>query len=341
MSVASDTAAPGSPDSPGQSTGAPGSDAADAVAVFGRVITAMVTPFDSYGRLDESGIEELAGWLTREGWNDSVVVNGTTGESIATDDAEKVRTIIAAKRALAGTGRQVIAGVGAASTQHSVELAEAAAEAGADALMVVAPYYARPSQAGLLQHFRTVASVTGLPVMLYDIPQRTGVAIEAETLASAAEHPRIMAVKDATGDLDAASWIMRDTGLAFYSGEDALNLPWLSVGATGVVSVAGHVVGDRLRRLLELHDDGRNAEAIALHRDLLPLYRGMLRAPGAASAKGALQALGLPAGPVRLPLVSLTAEQHRAIQADVAATVTELGSRPAEPAAVEQVLVAE
>lgn len=305
---------------------------AGAAVAFGRVITAMVTPFDTYGRLDEAGAEQLAQWLTRDGWNDALVVNGTTGESISTDDAEKVRMIAAVRRGVFGTGRKIIAGVGAASTHHSVQLAEAAAEAGADGLLVVAPYFSRPSQSGLLQHFRAIAGATDLPVMLYDIPKRTGVEIEPSTLRAAAEYPRILAVKDAKGDYEAASWVMRATSLAYYSGEDSVNLPWLSLGATGFVSVVGHVVGDRLSTLLRLHEEGRNAEALALHRELLPIYHGMFRAPGAASAKAALQALGLPAGPVRLPLVGLTTEQHRALRADLVATITEGGGPVTTPA---------
>lgn len=305
----------------------------DAEDSFGRVITAMVTPFDAAGRVDDVAAERLATLLTRSGWNDAVAVNGTTGESISTDDAEKSRVIAAAKRATAGTGRKVIAGVGSGSTRHSVELAEQAAEAGADGLLVVAPYYSRPSQAGLLEHFRAIAEATPLPVMLYDIPKRTGVAIEPETLRAAAEHPRIIAVKDAKGDFEAASQVMATTALAFYSGDDSLNLPWLSVGATGFVSVVGHVVGDRLSTLVRLFDEGRNAEALALHRDLLPICLGMFRAPGAASAKAALELLGVQAGSVRLPLVGLTVEQQRALHADLAATVT-AGFFVNEPAAL-------
>jgi 4-hydroxy-tetrahydrodipicolinate synthase len=296
-----------------------------AVAAFGRVITTMVTPFDAAGKMDATAAGQLVGRLTRDGWNDGVLVNGATGESSATDDAEKRRMIVVARRAVSGTGRKVIAGVGSGNTAHSVRLAVAAHEAGADGLLVAAPYYSRPSQSGLLEHFRAIADATPLPVMLYDNPGRVGVDLEPETLRDAAQHPQIIAVMDATGDLGAASSIMRTSGLAFYSGDDMLNLPWLSVGATGFVSVAGHVVGDRLQTLLRLHDEGRNAEALALHRQLVPICAGMFRAPAAASAKAALRALGLPGGSVRLPLVDLTEEQYRDIRLDLVATVTELG----------------
>jgi len=312
---------------PGGPGGHPGGGTADSAAAsaFGRVITTMVTPFDEAGRVDETAAEQLAGRLTRDGWNDAVLVNGSTGESSATDDAEKRRMIVVARKAVSGTGRKVIAGIGSGSTAHSVQLAVAAHVAGADGLLVAAPYYSRPSQSGLIEHFRAIADATPLPVMLCDDPQHTGVAIDPETLRAAALHPRIIAVKDIRGDLGAASSVMRTTRLAFYAGDDMLNLPWLSVGATGFVSVAGHVVGDRLQTLLRLHDEGRNAEALALHRQLLPIYAGMFRAPAAASAKAALRALGLPGGSVRLPLVDLTDDEHREIRLDLVATVTELG----------------
>ncbi|MDI3330201.1 MAG: 4-hydroxy-tetrahydrodipicolinate synthase [Micrococcus sp.] len=306
----------------GTSGGTGGNGAATA---FGRVITAMITPFDGAGRVDDRAAELLAGRLVRNGWNDAILVNGTAGESNATDDEEKRRMIFAVRRAVAGTARKVIAGIGSGDTAHSVRLAGTAHEAGADGLLVAAPYYSSPSQLGLLEHFRAIADATPLPVMLCDIPQRTGVAIEPETLRAAAEHPRILAVMDATEDLSAASALMHSTDLAFYSGDDMLNLPWLSVGATGFVSVVGHVVGDRLQTLLRLHDQGRNAEALSLHRQLLPIYGGMLRAPAAASVKAALRALGLPGGQVRLPLLDLTEDQYRQIRMDLVATVTELG----------------
>jgi 4-hydroxy-tetrahydrodipicolinate synthase len=315
---------PGSAGPPGDHPGGPTAGSA-AVAAFGRLITTMVTPFDGAGKMDATAAEQLVGRLTRDGWNDAVLVNGATGESSATDDAEKRRMIVVARRAVSGTGRKVIAGVGSGNTAHSVRLAVAAHAAGADGLLVAAPYYSRPNQSGLLEHFRAIADATPLPVMLYDNPARLGVDLEPETLRDAAQHPQIIAVMDATGDLGAASSVMRTTGLAFYSGDDMLNLPWLSVGATGFVSVAGHVVGDRLRTLLRLHDEGHNAEALALHRQLVPICAGMFRAPAAASAKAALRALGLPGGSVRLPLVDLTEDQYRDLRLDLVATVTELG----------------
>ncbi len=287
-------------------------------AIFGRVLTAMVTPFDGDNAVDLVETENLAGLLTRTGWNDGLVVNGTNGESISTNDEEKALVVAAAKRALGSNGAKLIAGVGSGDTRSSIKLAREAASAGADGLLVVAPYYSRPTQAGLLNHFMEIADSTELPVMLYDIPQRTGVRIEPETFAQAAEHPRILAVKDAKGDLESSSWVMRETDLAYYSGDDALNLPLLSIGAVGFVSVVGHVVGDRLRLLLELHRSGRAAEAMALHRELLPVYRGMFRAPAAASVKTALAVLGHPLSSLRSPMVRLSPEQETCLLADLA-----------------------
>src|SRR3954470_19411617 len=213
----------------------------DASAPFGRMLTAMVTPMTADGAVDYDGAARLAAHLVDQQRNDGLVVSGTTGESPTTTDAEDerlLRTVIDA----VGDRAVVIAGVGTNNTVHTLKLAAQAERAGADGLLVVTPYYNKPPQDGLVRHFTTVADATGLPVMLYDIPGRTGTAIATETLLRLAEHPRIVAVKDAKGDLFAASSVMAQTDLVFYSGDDALNLPWLSVGAAGFVSVVGHVV---------------------------------------------------------------------------------------------------
>ena len=288
-------------------------------SAFGSVITAIVTPFDNRGDLDENGIPALTQWLTQPGWNDGLVVNGTTGESLTTSDLEKTAMVRQVKESVGDRDVKVIAGVGAGDTRHSVTMATAAAAQGADALLVVAPYYSRPSQQGILEHFLAIADSTPLPVMLYDIPKRTGIAIEPETFAAAAEHPRILAVKDAKGDLESTSWVMRHTDLAYYSGDDALNLPLLSIGAVGFVSVVGHEVANRLRDLLDCYAQGRVTEAADIHRELLPVYRGMFRAPAAASVKAALGFRGLPGGPVRLPLVGLSDEERTLLSSDLAA----------------------
>jgi 4-hydroxy-tetrahydrodipicolinate synthase len=213
----------------------------------------------------------------------------------------------------------VVAGVGTNNTAHTIELARAAERAGASGLLVVTPYYNKPPQSGLLAHFTAVADAAGLPVLLYDIPGRTATPIETPTLLKLAEHPRIVAVKDAKADLLAGSELMARTGLAFYCGDDPLNLPWLSVGATGWVSVHAHVIGDRLSELLDAYFDGRVADALAIHREVLPVYRGMTRAQGVIMTKAALGMLGLPGGGVRLPLVSATPAQIDQLREDLTA----------------------
>jgi 4-hydroxy-tetrahydrodipicolinate synthase len=202
---------------------------------FGRVLTAMVTPFTADGALDLAGAQQLAAHLVDAG-NDGLVVNGTTGESPTTSDAEKDRLVRAVLEAV-GDRAHVVAGIGTNDTRHSVELARAAERAGAHGLLAVTPYYNKPPQEGLLRHFTAIADATELPVMLYDIPGRSGVPIDTETIVRLAEHPRIVANKDAKGDLGRASWAIARSGLPWYSGDDMLNLPLLSVGACGFVSV--------------------------------------------------------------------------------------------------------
>ncbi|MCA6095876.1 4-hydroxy-tetrahydrodipicolinate synthase [Streptomyces sp. SCA3-4] len=284
---------------------------------FGRVLTAMVTPFTAEGALDLDGAQRLAAHLVDAG-NDGLVVNGTTGESPTTSDAEKAQLVRAVVEAV-GDRAHVVAGAGTNDTRHSIELARAAEQAGAHGLLVVTPYYNKPPQEGLRRHFTAVADATELPVMLYDIPGRSGVQIETETMVRLAEHPRIVANKDAKGDLAAASWAMARSGLAWYSGDDMLNLPLLSVGATGFVSVVGHVVAPELRALLEAHRSGDAVKAAEIHRRLLPVYTGMFRTQGVMTTKAALALQGLPAGPLRLPLVELTEEQAEQLKRDLAA----------------------
>lgn len=285
---------------------------------FGRVLSAMVTPFTSEGSLDLAGAAELATHLVDEGGNDGLVLSGTTGESPTTSDAEKVQLLRAVLEAV-GDRATVVAGVGTNDTTHTVELARLAQEAGAHGLLLVSPYYSRPPQAGLIEHVRTVADSTDLPVLLYDIPVRTGVAFETETLVRLAEHPRVAGVKDAKGDLGASSWVMARTDLAYYSGDDMVNLPLVSVGAVGFVSVVGHIVGERLRELLDAFEAGNVQAALDIHRGLLPVYTGIFRTQGAIMTKAALRLLGLPGGPMRLPLVDATEEQITVLRADLAA----------------------
>jgi 4-hydroxy-tetrahydrodipicolinate synthase len=288
---------------------------------FGRVLTAMVTPFTRDGLLDDDGAARLAEHLVATG-NDGLVVNGTTGESATTSDGEKERALRAVVEAV-GDRAHVLAGVGTSDTIHTIELATVAAKAGAHGLLVVAPYYNRPPQEGLVRHFTMVADATDLPVMLYDIPARTGVAIETGTLMRLGEHPRIVANKDAKGDVGAAAEVIARTDLAFYSGEDILTLPMLAVGAVGMVSVVGHVVGRELAAMAERFARGDHAGALAVHQQLLPVFRGMFRTQGVILTKAALAMSGLPGGPVRLPLVDATDEQRAVLCADlVAAGVT-------------------
>ncbi|MCM3885340.1 4-hydroxy-tetrahydrodipicolinate synthase [Frankia sp. R82] len=285
-------------------------------APFGRMITAMITPFGADGALDESGAAALAAHLVDVG-NEALVVNGTTGESPTTSDAEKARLVRVVVETVGGRAR-VLAGVGTNDTAHSVELARAAAAAGADGLLVVAPYYSRPPQAGLVRHFSLVADATDLPVMIYDIPVRTGVPVESETLLRLAEHPRIVAVKDAKGDLAASSRILARSDLAYYSGIEELTLPLLAIGGCGVVSVASHVATRAIRAMIESFAAGDAARARALHDALLPAFEGIFRTQGVILAKAALAAAGLPAGPVRPPLVDATAAEIARLHADLA-----------------------
>jgi 4-hydroxy-tetrahydrodipicolinate synthase len=276
----------------------------------------MLSPFDRDGALDLDRATELAHRLVAEG-SDGLVISGTTGESPTTSDEEKaelVRAVVAA----VGDRATVVASVGTYSTAHTIELARQAEAAGAHGLLVVTPYYSRPPQAGLLAHFTAVADATGLPMMLYDIPPRSVVPIEVDTLYRLAEHPRILAVKDAKGDLLAGSQVIDGTDLAYYSGDDALNLPWLSVGAVGFVSVISHVVSGRLRELLDAYEAGRVAEARALHQGVLPVLRAQGRVGGVIFTKAALRLCGLDVGDPRLPLPPATEEQVAAIAGDLA-----------------------
>ncbi|MFC6061543.1 MULTISPECIES: 4-hydroxy-tetrahydrodipicolinate synthase [Streptomyces] len=284
---------------------------------FGRVLTAMVTPFTADGALDLDGAQQLAAHLVDAG-NDGLVVNGTTGESPTTSDAEKAQLVRAVVEAV-GDRAFVVAGAGTNDTHHSLELARAAQAAGAHGLLAVTPYYSKPPQEGLFRHFSAIADATDLPVMLYDIPGRSGVPINTETMVRLAEHPRIVANKDAKGDLGRASWAIARSGLAWYSGDDMLNLPLLSVGAVGFVSVVGHVVTPELRALLEAHVTGDVTKAKEIHQKLLPVFTGMFRTQGVITTKAALSLQGLPGGPLRLPLVDLSPEETDQLKVDLAA----------------------
>lgn len=281
--------------------------------VFGRLLTAMVTPFRSDGAVDLDSAAELATWLVDEHAHDGLVVSGTTGECPTTTDEEKSALLGAVVDAV-GDRAHVVAGVGTFSTRHTLELAEAAASRGADGLLVVTPYYSKPPQAGLVEHFTTVAEATDLPVMLYDIPNRSATALSSETLMRLAEHPRIVAVKDAKGDLVASSQVIAATDLAYYSGDDAMTLPLLAMGGVGVVGTSTHFSGRGTAQLIEAFVAGDTAGALDRHRELLPIYTGIFAAQGCILVKAGLELLGRGVGGLRLPLVEATSEQIAALR---------------------------
>ena len=263
----------------------------------------MVTAFADDGSVDLDATARVAEYLVTHG-NDGLVVSGTTGEAPTTSTEEDGRILRAVLEAVGGRAK-VVAGVGTNNTAHSVELARQAEQAGADGVLLVTPYYNKPSQDGVAAHFETVADASGLPVMLYDIPGRTGTAIAPETYRRVARHERIVAVKDAFGDLYRGVRIMSETGLVYYSGDDALNLGWLTHGGSGVVSVVGHVAGGEYAAMVDAVGKGDLAGALDIYRRLVPVVDAVMNhAPGAMMAKAGMQLLGvLPNRNVRLPLV--------------------------------------
>jgi 4-hydroxy-tetrahydrodipicolinate synthase len=292
---------------------------------FGRLVTAMVTPFHADGSLDADGAARLATYLVDEQENDGLVVNGTTGESATTTDAEKDAVLRAVLEAV-GDRAYVIAGVGTNDTRHTVELAHAAEKAGAHGTLVVTPYYNKPPQSGVLYHFRAVADQCGLPMMVYDIPGRTGTAIHTETMVRLAEHERIVAVKDAKGDVVETGWVTKRTDLAVYSGEDKLTLPLLSMGAVGVVGVATHLFGRRTKEMVRAYEAGDVTRALELHHRLLPAFEGFFRTQGVILAKAALMLQGMPAGPVRPPLCEVSPAEIARLREDCAEAGLTLGN---------------
>nr|WP_294694113.1 4-hydroxy-tetrahydrodipicolinate synthase [uncultured Friedmanniella sp.] len=279
---------------------------------FGRLLTAMVTPFTADGVLDLDGAAALATYLVDDLGNDGLVLSGTTGESPTTTDAEKADLLRVVLEAV-GDRAAVLSGVGTFATAHTLELARQAAEVGAHGLLAVTPYYSRPPQAGLLAHFRALADATDVPVMVYDHPGRAAVPLGRDTLLRLAEHPRIVAVKDATGDPVATSVITAATDLAYYSGDDPMTLPLLSVGAVGVVGTSTHFSGRGTREMIEAHLAGDPARALELHRQLLPIFTGVFATQGVILVKAGLALQGRPVGDVRLPLVPATAAETEAL----------------------------
>ncbi len=277
----------------------------------------MVTPFTADGTLDTATAARLATRLVDAGC-DGLVVSGTTGESPTTTDAEK-STLLRAVLDAVGDRARIIAGVGTYDTAHSVHLAKAAAAEGAHGLLVVTPYYSRPPQAGLVAHFSAVADATELPVMLYDIPPRSVVPIEWETMRTVARHPNIVAVKDAKADLHGAAQIMAETGLAYYSGDDALNLPWLAMGAVGIVSVWGHLAAGQLRDMMSAFNSGDLATARKIAVSLAPLNSAQSRLGGVTMSKAGLLLQGFETGAPRLPQMPATPAQLDELAADLRA----------------------
>jgi len=285
---------------------------------FGRLLTAMVTPFDVSGGLDLEAAARLATYLVDEQGNDGLVVNGTTGEGPTTTDGEKAELVRAVVDAV-GDRAHVVAGVGTFDTVHTVHLAEQAAKAGAHGLLVVTPYYSKPPQAGLLRHFRTVADATELPVLLYDIPGRTGIPIETATMIELAAHERIVGVKDAKGDLVASARVLAETDLAYYSGDDAMTLPLLAVGGVGLIGTSTHVSGVGAAAMIAAYERGEVEAALTWHRRLLPIFTGIFRTQGTILVKAALRLRGIDVGPVRPPLVDATDHEISHLREDLAA----------------------
>lgn len=280
------------------------------MVLFGRLSTAMVTPFDHKGHIDFTKTTQLVQYLIENG-TDSIVVAGTTGESPTLSKEEKIALFqhvvkVVDKRV------PVIAGTGSNDTYASIELTKKAEQLGVDGIMLVAPYYNKPNQEGMYQHFKTIAEATSLPVMVYNVPGRTAANIAPETIIRLAEIANIVAAKEASGDLNAMTKIIANTSSDFlvYSGDDSLTLPALSVGCTGVVSVASHVIGREMQQMISAFLNGKTQEAASLHQRLLPLMQGLFAAPSPTPVKTALQMKGLNVGSVRLPLVPLTEEER-------------------------------
>ncbi|RLJ91171.1 4-hydroxy-tetrahydrodipicolinate synthase [Planococcus citreus] len=281
---------------------------------FGQVITAMATPFDSDGEIDFQATTNLVEYLINNG-SDGIVVAGTTGESPTLSTDEKVALFVHVVTVADGRAK-IIAGTGSNNTRASVALTQQAEQAGVDGIMLVTPYYNKPSQEGMYRHFEAIANATTLPVMLYNIPGRSVVNLSVDTIVRLSLIDNITCVKEASGDLDAASEIIERTSsdFAVYSGDDSLTLPMLSVGGTGIVSVASHIIGNDMQEMIKLFRTGDTAGAAALHRKLLPTMKALFAAPSPSPVKAALNLLGVPVGGVRLPMLALTEEETATLQ---------------------------
>ncbi len=276
---------------------------------FGTVGTAMITPFAPNGAIDYDAAQVVANYLVQQG-NDMLVVSGTTGESPTTTDEEK-QQLLKVVRSAVGDHVKIVAGVGTNVTSHSIELAKQAQSAGANGLLVVTPYYSKPSQDGIRAHVEMIADSTELPVMLYDIPGRSGIPMESETLIRMGEHPRVLAVKDAKGDIAASTDVMTRSDLVYYSGEDALNLPLMAAGAIGLVSVVGHVAAKDLARMVDSVHNNDLMQARHVAANLVPTVDAVMNhMPGVVAAKAALELAGIiQHRGTRLPVLPATEEQ--------------------------------
>ncbi|QHT48432.1 4-hydroxy-tetrahydrodipicolinate synthase [Bacillus sp. SB49] len=287
---------------------------------FGQVLTAMVTPFDNDENIDYEATRALIDHLIDNG-SDALVIAGTTGESPTLTKEEKLSLFRFTVEVVDGRV-PVIAGTGSNNTRASIELTKEAEQTGVDAVMLVVPYYNKPSQEGMYQHFRTIAEATSLPVMLYNIPGRSVVNMEPETIIRLSKIDNIVSVKEASGDLDAATTIIRETPEDFsvYSGEDGNTLPFVAIGGTGIVSVSSHVIGKEMQQMIQSYREGDGAFAATLHQKLLPVMHAIFSAPSPSPVKAALNALGVQVGGVRLPLLPLSQEESKRVL-DIVSTI--------------------
>ncbi|MCM3584570.1 4-hydroxy-tetrahydrodipicolinate synthase [Mesobacillus maritimus] len=292
---------------------------------FGQVLTAMVTPFDGNGEVDFEATRNLVNYLIQNG-TDGLVVAGTTGESPTLTNDEKITLFKFVVEVVDGR-IPVIAGTGSNNTRASIQLTKEAEQVGVDGVMLVAPYYNKPSQEGLYQHFSTIAAATSLPVMLYNIPSRSVVPLSVETVVRLSQIENIVCIKDASGDLDAMAEIISQTGSDFlvYSGDDGMTLPVLSIGGAGVVSVSSHIIGNQMQEMITNFKNGKIQSAAFTHRTLLPTIKALFMAPSPSPVKAALNMLGVNVGGVRLPMVPLNAEQERTLQEFVTPVLNQEG----------------
>ncbi|ARW06764.1 4-hydroxy-tetrahydrodipicolinate synthase [Bacillus atrophaeus] len=284
---------------------------------FGNIATAMITPFDNKGNVDFQKLSTLIDYLLKNG-TDSLVVAGTTGESPTLSTEEKIALFEYTVKEVNGRV-PVIAGTGSNNTKDSIKLTKKAEETGVDAIMLVAPYYNKPSQKGMYEHFKAIAEETSLPVMLYNVPGRTVASISPETTIRLAEIPNVVAIKEASGDLDAITKIVAETPEDFfvYSGDDGLTLPVLSVGGRGIVSVASHIIGSDMQQMIKNYTNGQTANAALIHQKLLPIMKELFKAPNPAPVKTALQLKGLDVGSVRLPLIPLNEDERLSLSSAI------------------------